>query len=75
MHTHTHTRCSHFVRSKYAIPENDSCPTGCEDGCCAFWCPCLTVAQMMRHTTEYDTYRAECFSSSGLPDHVPALIV
>lgn len=64
-----------YVRSKYAIPEGESCPTGCEDGCMALFCGCCSVAQMMRHTTEYETYRAECFSSTGLPDHVPALIV
>ncbi|CAB9522082.1 expressed unknown protein [Seminavis robusta] len=64
-----------YIRSKYAIPESESCPTGCEDGCMALFCSCCTAAQMMRHTTEYDTYRAECFSATGLPDHVPALIV
>lgn len=63
-----------YVRSKYAIPE-ESCPAGCEDGCMSLFCGCCSVAQMMRHTTEYETYRAECFSASGLPDHVPALIV
>ena len=66
---------SSFVRKKYAIPESESCPTGCEDGCMALFCGCCSVAQMMRHTTEYETYRAECFSATGLPDHVPALIV
>jgi len=66
----------HYVRSKYAIPGHEGCPAGgCEDGCCALCCPCLTVAQIMRHTTDYDTYRAEWFSATGLPDHVPALIV
>jgi len=71
--THSH---SHYVRSKYAIPGHEGCPAGgCEDGCCALCCPCLTVAQIMRHTTDYDTYRAEWFSATGLPDHVPALIV
>lgn len=64
-----------YVRSKYAIPENENCPTGCEDGIVAVFCPCLTTAQMMRHTTEYETYRAAWFSATGLPDHVPALIV
>jgi len=64
-----------FVRQKYAIPEGERCPTGCEDGCMAMFCGCCSVAQMMRHTSEYETYRAECFSASGLPDHVPALIV
>lgn len=63
------------IRKKYAIPENEGCPTGCEDGCMALCCGCCTVAQMMRHTTEYETYKDTCFSSTGLPDHVPALIV
>ena len=66
---------SSHIRKKYAIPENESCPTGCEDGCMALFCGCCTAAQMMRHTTEYETYKDVCFSATGLPDHVPALIV
>ena len=62
------------VRSKYAIPESDSCPTGCEDMCCSLVCPCFTVGQLLRHTTDYDTYEAKCCSSTGLPKHVPAIV-
>lgn len=63
-----------YIRSKYAIPENEQCPTGCEDFLCSCVCPCLTAAQMMRHTTDYDTYRSSFCSETGLPAHVPAIL-
>jgi Cys-rich protein (TIGR01571 family) len=57
------TRAS--IRDKYAIPEQ-SCK-GCEDCCCSYWCSCCTVAQMMRHTADYDKYDAQCCTETGLP--------
>mmetsp|Transcript_5014 Transcript_5014/g.9097 ORF Transcript_5014/g.9097 Transcript_5014/m.9097 type:complete len:318 (-) Transcript_5014:127-1080(-) len=59
------------IRSKYGIPEQ-SCH-GCEDFCCALWCQCCTVAQMGRHTADYDTYAALCCSENGQPPHVPSV--
>jgi len=59
------------IRSKYGIPEQ-SCQ-GCEDVCCALWCHCCTVAQMGRHTADYDTYAALCCSENGQPPHVPSV--
>lgn len=57
------------VRHKYEITE-DRC-NGCEDCCCSFWCGCCTVAQMMRHTADYQSYRGSCCTTTGLPDHAP----
>jgi Cys-rich protein (TIGR01571 family) len=57
------TRAS--IRERYAIPEQ-SCQ-GCEDCCCSYWCNCCTIAQMMRHTADYDTYDAQCCTETGLP--------
>mmetsp|Transcript_32830 Transcript_32830/g.53614 ORF Transcript_32830/g.53614 Transcript_32830/m.53614 type:complete len:205 (+) Transcript_32830:212-826(+) len=59
------------IRSKYSIPEQ-SCH-GIEDFCCAFWCNCCTVAQMARHTADYETYAALCCSETGQPHHVPSI--
>jgi len=61
-----------FTRTKYQIPE-ERCH-GFEDLCCALWCSCCTVAQIARHTGEYETYRSECFSSTGLPNDAPAIV-
>ena len=61
-----------YVRNKYSIPEK-SCH-GCEDCCCAVWCPCLTVSQMARHTADYTTYAGTCCSQTGLPSHVPGIV-
>ena len=52
------------VRAKYSIPE-EKCG-GCEDLCCAAWCSCCVVAQIARHTGEYETYRGSCCSKTGL---------
>ena len=62
------------VRSKYAIPESEQCPTGCEDLCCSLVCPCFTAAQLLRHTTDYDTYDGKCCSETGLPPYAPAIV-
>ena len=58
------------VRHQDGIPTAPYCPTGaagafCEDCCCSCWCPCLVVAQMMRHTANYHTQRAQCCTPTG----------
>lgn len=62
------------VRGKYAIPEHEQCPTGCEDVCCAVCCPHLTAAQLLRHTADYDTYHSSCCTETGVPDSVPSIV-
>lgn len=57
------------IRARYSIPEQ-SC-YGCEDLCCSFWCTCCTVAQVARHTGEYETYPATCCTQTGLPPGAP----
>ena len=58
-----------FVRSKYSIPEQR---LGiCEDCLLSACCSCCTVAQMARHTGEYEKYNAVCFSTRGLADDAP----
>jgi len=59
------------MRTRYQIPEQ-SC-SGCEDCCCSFWCSCCTIAQMGRHTADYDTYAARCCTENGHPAHVPSV--
>ena len=61
-----------YIRRKYAIREQ-TCK-GMEDFCCAFWCHCCTIAQMARHTADYDTYNASCCSETGLPPAAPAIV-
>lgn len=68
----TGIRARRFIRNKYAIPEQ--CCGECEDCCCIFWCKCCTLAQMARHTADYDTYAARCCTKSGLPPHVPEIV-
>ena len=58
------------VRVGYNIPET-SCE-GCEDTLVSVLCTPCTIAQMMRQTADYDTYRAIWFSESGLPNHATA---
>jgi hypothetical protein len=59
---------------KFAIPEDESCNTGCEDLLCAVCCNHLSIAQLLRHTTDYETYNASCCSETGVPRHVPSIV-
>ncbi|KAL3802328.1 hypothetical protein HJC23_007153 [Cyclotella cryptica] len=60
------------VRAKYSIPE-ERC-NGCEDLCCSVWCSCCVVAQMARHTGEYETYKGSCCSETGMAAHAPTIV-
>jgi len=62
----------YFVRTKYSIPESRC--IGCEDFCCAFFCSCCTVAQMARHTGEYEKYPAALCSETGHIAGVPVCV-
>jgi Cys-rich protein (TIGR01571 family) len=61
-----------YIRNKYAIPEQYC--SGCDDCCLSFWCGCCTTAQMLRHTADYDTYRAECCSDTGISLQAPNVV-
>jgi len=56
------------IRKKYAIEENVC--IGCEDCCCATFCTSCSIAQMGRHTGNFDTIRAVLCSKTGIPSHV-----
>eukprot|EP00977_Amphora_coffeiformis_P018407 scaffold6456_cov147-Amphora_coffeaeformis.AAC.4 len=56
------------IREKFMIRE-ERC-YDLEDIMCASTCLPCTVAQMSRHTANYDDYEAVCCSRSGLPDGV-----
>ena len=58
-----------YIRKRYAIPGN--CLVDC---CCSFWCPCLVLTQMMRHTTKYDVYPSVCCSETGVSPHAPEIV-
>ena len=62
-------RTRQSIREQYSIPEQRC--SGCEDFCCSFFCTCCTLAQMARHTGEYETYEGKCCSSTGLPVDAP----
>jgi Cys-rich protein (TIGR01571 family) len=58
------------VRAKFGIPGSSF-----EDCCCAFWCNCLVVGQMLRHTTDYEVYPSQLCSSTGLSSKVGPMLV
>jgi len=62
------------VRKKYAIPEHEACPTGCEDFGVALCCTHLAIAQILRHTADYDTYNSTCCTETGLPSNAPSMV-
>ena len=57
------------VRAKNAIPAKEH-----EDCFCSVFCPCLVAAQMLRHTTDYNTYPATCCTETGIPAHAPSIV-
>jgi Cys-rich protein (TIGR01571 family) len=65
-------RTRETVRARYQIPE-ERCK-GCEDLCCSVFCGCCAVAQMMRHTGEYENYPAVCCSATGHPPGTPLVV-
>lgn len=62
-------RTRESVRTKHSIPPGKCGPW--EDLCLSVWCSCCAVAQMLRHTGEYEIYKGACFSDRGLPDDAP----
>ena len=60
------------VRVRYSIRQKPYF-CGCEDLCCSAFCPCLTAAQLARHTGEYETYSASCFTETGHVRGTPRL--
>ena len=58
------------VRARYAIPGN-----GSSDLACSICCPTLVVAQLLRHTTDYEQYPSLCcFSDTGIPITAPSIV-
>ena len=58
-----------FVRQKHSIPEGKL--GACEDFMCSMFCSCCAVAQMARHTGEYETHKGVCCSTRGLEESAP----
>ena len=65
-------RTRQSVRRQYSIPEKQC--VGCEDLCCTLFCTCCSLAQMARHTGEYETYPGVCFSRTGHPKGTPLTV-
>lgn len=58
------------VRTKYGIPAEFPH----SDACLSFCCPCYTVGQLLRHTTEYDIYPANVCTDRGIAPHAPEIV-
>jgi Cys-rich protein (TIGR01571 family) len=56
------------VRNEFGIPELRC--NGHEDLCMALFCTCCTIAQMGRHTADYETFQSYCCTDTGLANHV-----
>jgi hypothetical protein len=56
------------VRHEFDIPELRC--RGHEDCCMALFCSHYAIAQMMRHTADYETYQAYCCTDTGLAKHI-----
>ena len=63
-------RVRFHVRTRYAIPGNVA-----SDITCSLCCPTLVVAQLLRHTTDYE-YNSSlcCLSDTGIPRTAPSIV-
>lgn len=63
-----------IVITRRAIRKRENIPNGCcgpcDDCCVAALFPCCAVGQAMRHTANYNIYRAVWISTTGLPDGI-----
>lgn len=66
----TITKTRLYIRKKYSIKGSF-----CRDFCLSWWCTCCAVAQMARHTTDYDAYPGKCCTSTGLSRDTPSTII
>jgi Cys-rich protein (TIGR01571 family) len=57
------------IRTKYHIPG-----FWCRDLRYALYCNPCAIAQMMRHTTDYDTYISKCCTATGVPKHATSIV-
>jgi len=62
-------RTRRALREKYEIPE-ERCH-GFEDLVCSVFCSPCAVAQMARHTADYENYGAMCCTEDGLTENTP----
>ncbi|CAJ1960149.1 unnamed protein product [Cylindrotheca closterium] len=60
------------VRIQYSIPEQQC--HGYEDVVCACCCTCCVLAQMARHTGEYETYPGKFLTKTGHPVGTPLTV-
>lgn len=54
------------VRLRYEIPLTYPVMGQMEDCCLSFWCGCCAVAQIARHTCDYEHQPASCCCTTGL---------
>jgi len=66
------SRTRSIIRAQNSIPEKNF--SGCEDVVCATFCHCCTIAQLGRHTANYDAVKATFFTSDGV-EHVTVIEV
>ena len=57
------------VRTQYGIPARKG-----EDLCCSLMCTCCTVAQLARHTGDYENYPGVCGTETGHPPDAPLVV-
>ena len=62
-------RIRKFVRTKYAIQGSN-----CDDCLLSVFCRCCSIAQMLRHTTDYNIYSSNFCTPTGLDPSAPSIV-
>uniref|UniRef100_A0A7S3Q0T5 Uncharacterized protein n=1 Tax=Chaetoceros debilis TaxID=122233 RepID=A0A7S3Q0T5_9STRA len=59
---------------KYFDIEDGSCNNSSGDLVVGLFCTCCTISQMNRHSSDFNTYREQPLSSTGLPQNLQRLV-
>ena len=63
------TQTRQMVRRHYNIPGSQ-----CNDVCCSLMCTCCTLAQLARHTGDYENYPGVCCTETGHAPSAPLVV-
>ena len=61
------------VRERYGIPPSCLGET-LDDPAVSCCCCCFAAGQMLRHTTDYETYPSTCCTRTGIPPTAPSIV-
>jgi Cys-rich protein (TIGR01571 family) len=68
-------RTRRYIKERYGISESKVVAYGMDDTLVSLFCNSCSIAQMARHTADYEKYDALCCSRTGLSKYAPQFSV